>query len=461
MITILKFELDHEGQLNITLSSLKFGEVKQIIDVLGKLGCQTEEDIVEGTKITIDGTTYQWVETEPSYTDNIPRDKTKDDDEYEDGYYTSNVTEKYPEGVEAHKEFRKMTTAERFEKIKDILSTGQKTKRQIASELFGEGFVEENGYSIMGAIDSVFMTFRDKLDFVGEPRYGIWKLKESSEQPVQEGSEEPTETEDDHEPEETRPEYERKNVFNQLTGKQKFEKIREVLQEHGPLTMVGMAEKIFDVNLEGRNRGTFTQALSAGISAFRHEIEESGHDTINGRSCVIWKLKDTEKQEPKQEPQEPDTQPATAPDEPEETPDHESPITPTDEIKHFSFDLNKQGYTSTQIKKKIQKVYNEDYGIKEIEEWFSENEKISQEIDFNALCEMIRNKMKGKTDQERYIYKKDLEENNICTDSHSLFQDLGDNRSDIRKRVEGEFGKIIKFFEIGVGHETVLYTPQG
>lgn len=62
MISLMRFELDPEGILNITLCGIKANDIKEIINLLTSLGCQTESDIIETTQYTIDGITYEWKE---------------------------------------------------------------------------------------------------------------------------------------------------------------------------------------------------------------------------------------------------------------------------------------------------------------------------------------------------------------------------------------------------------------
>jgi hypothetical protein len=61
MLALKRFDFDGEGKLSIELRFVRAGDIKQIVDLLVRLGAVTDEDIVSTDTIEIDGEKYMCV----------------------------------------------------------------------------------------------------------------------------------------------------------------------------------------------------------------------------------------------------------------------------------------------------------------------------------------------------------------------------------------------------------------
>lgn len=81
----------------------------------------------------------------------------------------------------------------------------------------------------------------------------------------------------------------------------------------------------------------------------------------------------------------------------------------------------------------------------------------SDGINFDRLCEAITEKLLVISEDGRKFTIKDLESYGITENTTELWSQLANNGSRLRKKIDKQFGKHIKFFEVGTNDGSVLY----
>jgi hypothetical protein len=132
MLGLNRFDYDGEGNLRIELSFVKAGDIKQILDLLIKLGAVTEEDIVNTTVIEVDSENYTFVKCNED-------GKPIIDEEENDS------TEPPPQAHPEQKQLPPSETPPRKpkdrtmqQKILEALSKGEMTIKELTKEIYGE-----------------------------------------------------------------------------------------------------------------------------------------------------------------------------------------------------------------------------------------------------------------------------------------------------------------------------------